>query len=440
MADKAEEKLREVYDNVVVHALEVIEVFNGEFGEELVDYSMYSFEEFLEWLDTQTLGSLGITTFTGRNSFGSYQIDVEDYKVNGKGRKFLEYIPDLGIIDYLRPMFVAHIKTCIAAKNNTPEEIPPTVNIIVRFPEVTITNENDKSIQIKELYVKVHITLEGRLTDWFYMTRTEYDVAQWLNGYVHSHLPSLMYDHPEEFMAPCTGDGPINLTMKSLRRTCDLNLWSLFTFELAKYVTVESLNGVPYKRLENVGANDRNLLSWASFSFTSTCPNYRGAYSSKRIKQFCIYFLKLGQMKFAYNYGGYTLGEDARDFNLRVTKAFIEWHNNNVITTPSLNISPEALYSSGLLKKVIVVGPKMYNTNFTARVEEIKHYEGREMFRFKGEMKTLHITKNLGEYSYTSIIDTAICNYILTLALKIINHRYGREEEDNSVNRKPYYF
>jgi hypothetical protein len=141
--------------------------------------------------------------------------------------------------------------------------------IMVWWPEVTVTNENDKSITIQDLYAKIQITLEGRIpyeVRSFMLCRTTFSEVQYISGYQHSHLPS--FRGISGFEAPCLGTGPINNTVLELKNNCDSTEWMLFCQELSMYVTVESLRGGPYIRMETIGSK-RQSSDYTDFKLTS---------------------------------------------------------------------------------------------------------------------------------------------------------------------------
>ena len=104
----------------------------------------------------------------------------------------------------------------------------PCFTLLVWFPEVRITNENNKSINVKDLYVKIFIDIHGQLSGKFYINRATYTHAQLRCGYIHSHVPRLDTLNPALFRTPCTGEGPINNTISSLNTVYDIDLWQLF--------------------------------------------------------------------------------------------------------------------------------------------------------------------------------------------------------------------
>jgi len=430
MREEVREKLLGIYDSITEKARAVEQVFIDQFGEEYVDSSLPTFDEFVASFDNDTLGSVGINAWRGSNEHGSYTIISEDYEQNGRGKKLFEYIPDLGILDYLTDIFKLRI-----SQLSCDDPIADRVYIIIRFPKVKVTNEYDKSIDISELYVRVTITFYGRMVCRFEMTRAEYTVIQWISDYAHSHLPGIERNNPERFRPPCTGSGPINRTIGTLQTIYDLNIWGLFTFELSKFVTVESISGVPHRRLENVGKNN-NIENTASIQYTDKIP-YSATYTTKQLANFVKDFLSNEVLKISFKNGNYTLGESFNDFWLRVSNAFIRWHNDNVKRGES-RFTISSLMASGLLNKYLMAEGVVYAANQYQRMNQVAQYEGRELFKFKGQMVRLHFIGGVQNNNTTYLVKKELCFYILTKAIEIISCNYGRENTEEADESKPH--
>lgn len=57
--------------------------------------------------------------------------------------------------------------------------------ILVWFPQVKVTNEHNKSVDIQDLYAKVKINTEGQLIGKFYLNRATYPVEHMMAEYMH---------------------------------------------------------------------------------------------------------------------------------------------------------------------------------------------------------------------------------------------------------------
>ena len=134
-------------------------------------------------------------------------------------------------------------------------------HVIIRFPEVTITNgREDKNGKptfhvIKDLWVKFYLTrdcgielLEGARST---MTYNEASV-----GYLHSHLSSRTVDRTwanNAFGSFCTGTGEINQVIRILTvNGFDPINFTLFCLHLKNYVVWESLDGTPHIKYSTI--------------------------------------------------------------------------------------------------------------------------------------------------------------------------------------------
>lgn len=57
--------------------------------------------------------------------------------------------------------------------------------LLVWFPEVTVTNEHNRSVIIQDLYMKVHIGTDGSMNGSPTMNRATYPLDQFLSDYMH---------------------------------------------------------------------------------------------------------------------------------------------------------------------------------------------------------------------------------------------------------------
>ena len=302
--------------------------------------------------------------------------------------------------------------------------------LYIRFPKVTVTNEDDKSVDIDELYVLVPINGNGTLKRNFSMVRSSYPIIQWLSGYSHSHLPSISINRTPHFAYPCLGDGPIGPTQDNLKDEYNIDMWGLFAFELEKYVTQESLLGVPYIKLESIGRSSKatEIKLYYRDALGFSCDNID---FNDFLKSYCSHT----NLNVSYKEGQYSLGITDVNFVISLSDYFIKWYNNKVAEgvyyTTLIN-----LISDNILNKVIIDGNKVYSNAVIQDIDNIRSLEGTHLARssdsikdfiFKGKPVKLHIDGNLNIKSknYTLLLNTNICSYMLTKILEIINNKYG---------------
>lgn len=125
-------------------------------------------------------------------------------------------------------------------------EITPT-HVYIYFPEITVTNEYDLSIDIKGLVVRFNyiIQTDTVIIDRIEGLRTEFNLIQFLGRYSHSHLPKHLNG---EFNRFCLGsDTPIRLMTENAVTDLDM----LFA-TINAYVHNESVAGVPHIKMDTV--------------------------------------------------------------------------------------------------------------------------------------------------------------------------------------------
>ena len=301
--------------------------------------------------------------------------------------------------------------------------------ILVWWPNVTITNENNKSVKIQDLYAQVKVAIDGRIPYefWgFFLNRTTFPETQYNSHYLHSHVPR--FDGLPYFNRPCLGTGPINHTIMNLKNEFDVPMWMLFCHELNLYVQVESLRGGPYIRMETIGAGDDlssyneygNVIVYDNlFGYRKISPEYKDSLKPV-ILDFALYYLKHGHLAFSYKDGGFHAGMPCFDFMVDISNAFIDYYNQKKF------IERSALFGNNMLRKAVAKDGKFYEEETIANHDY--SYEGRDMFVFKGEMKHLHIIRESTTAVETVLLlNSAIAMFILNNLLKIINYRYKNE-------------
>ena len=325
----------------------------------------------------------------------------------------------------------------------------PCFTLLVWFPEVKITNENNKSTYVKDLYVKIFIDISGQLSGKFYINRATYTHAQLCCGYIHSHVPRLNTINPAQFGTPCTGEGPINITISSLNTVYDIDLWQLFCSELEDFVQTESIEGVPYRRLESLGGE---VIGGSSSSFFYIMFNQEAWYRFSNdtpiidvnfefILDFVRYLLKSKVLPMEYSNGTYSIGMSPVQATILISNKFIEWFNkeNNIYRK---SITEANLISYGVLKQVIIAEDSIYEPPKDLNASDISSVEGCHICNFKGKPITITV---LPEESSNSNLSLILCqrimNNIVTAICKVVNFRYGRKntEQESKFDRPTLY-
>lgn len=333
--------------------------------------------------------------------------------------------------------------------NNTDAiSLPNGIFILVWFPQVRVTNEHNKSVNIQNLYVKVKIDTEGQLIGKFYLNRATYPLSHMKAGYMHSHVPGINTSNFSNFLTPCTGSGPINVTIGGLNREFDEDMWQLFCSELEDFTQVESLAGVPYRRLEDINGNQSSgviqKFSYVVRGFYGKVarPLYEHRYVDLGIiPDFARYLLKNVSLPMEYSNGTYCLGMSYYDATILISNKFIEWFN--LEDNPYRRLYGFSyLEKESILRKYIVVDGKIYTIQITESINNYRSYEGKLVCKFKGEEIKLHIdeTPSSEQHSVT-LLQEHVIKDIVSAICKVVNLRYGRKEgeEESELDRQTFY-
>lgn len=321
--------------------------------------------------------------------------------------------------------------------------------ILVHFPKVTVTNENDRSIDITHLWVKIELGHDGTIQGVFQMMRSEYTTEQFISGYCHSHMPPVNSENFNRWNSPCLGQGPIRTTITSLSTNFSEEIWELFCLELSKYVTIESLTGGPYMLLERVGAcNENSLEEEEIINFPlqifrdSTFPNSDNY--NRVIRELISVILDKKPFGFNFTNGSYGIAMSDKAIFITLSNLFIEYYNS----LPSeQKIPKETLFDEGIIHKGKCIGPlkRLYYVRHPiySNTGNYTGINGIPLFRFKDETISLNIMPpdiTLEEDSNTTIfLSDSIVKNIIDILLREINTKYGRISENSSSREEHRY-
>lgn len=308
-------------------------------------------------------------------------------------------------------------------------------DILVWWPSVTVTNENDKSINIQDLYAKIKITIEGTIpyeNVGFQLTRSTVSLLQFKSGYLHSHLPRC-YNSVPVFKNPCLGNGPIRNTIADLKNNYEEVLWMLFCRELSLYVTVESLRGGPYIRLETVGYGSKSLLfTGYENTYFPSLNRFYNQYTRQAffdmLQNFFEFYIKNNHLSFSYTNERYICGMSYYDYIIDVSNSFIAWYNSH-----SSTYTVSDLYDNTIILKSFISDGVFYDSGMND-ARDIENFRGSPVLVFKGNTIAFEITESSSENEHISILlNHKIAMYLLTNLLNIINYHYGNEQYTNDT-------
>lgn len=391
--------INQLYEHLYQKANDVYKVFKNFFGEDYVDFQPCLKENLFKLRTIHELQYLGIE-ITDTVDYDQ-SIELSDTVVKG-----------------LEDIYASH-----------------KVYIYVWWPNVTVTNEHNRSIHIKDLYARVTVQLDGRIpyeNRGFGLNRATYTKEQFLSNYMHSHIEGIPKGNFTSFMLPCLGRGPINNTIETLKSSYDDVTWMLFCQELAMYVTVESVAGGPWHSLETVGSNVI-LHSHNRYSCYIRKNAFVSVFSDANLKDFIKYYLEEGHLSLTFKEGHFCCGMPYYEYIIDISNAFIDFFNKHLKKDKSLI---NMCYRNKLLFKAIAAHGKFYKygeDDYFTNVN-LDPYRNKKVLTFKGQDILTTITDEettVTETTPTIVINNDVATYMLHHILRTINYRYKNEYYHN---------
>ena len=409
-----EEKIEELYNSLMDKPLRVLGIFNDFFGEDKVDMQEYwSLDKFKSWMNIEPLSTYifnGSITGMSNDDWGVY-------------RAFpITELPESQVEKVANALTSYTVRKKVGSINFN------GIFILVHFPHVRVTNEHDRFVNINHLWAKVKVMYDGTLNGGFTLNRSEYTLLHIRSNYLHSHVSRIPTNDFTQFQSPCTGSGPINGTITALNMNYDEDTWNMFCLELSKYVTVESIAGSPYRYLEKLGTD--YMETGADRFITYLSPSYYGrVFNFSNLKGFVRYFINSKKLKFNYVNESYSIGMSLIEFIVLISNEFIKWYNDQ-FNKGKLTAKFEDLKRWGILRECIIDNGKIYYDNGRNNVNRYAQYIGKKVCVFKGKEITVDITDiaEVKNENKSIILDTQAALYILTIILKVLNYRYGRNK------------
>ena len=323
-------------------------------------------------------------------------------------------------------------------------------SIIVHFPNVTVSNEQNLSTIIYDLFVKVSLNIDCTYS-YTHMCRSTFTYAQFMSGYVHSHLPRIQIMSDNPWRKPCFGSGPLSSTSEWLREYSE-EAWSSFVYELSSYVKVESIDGGPYIRIDNIG-NSSNIGK-PFFTNTIFCithnkidwdiPMREKDTYDLLLNKFLKYYIENYTIKFAFKDGAYTLGENVDTFALNFSQAFGKWYNearfnDNIPYIRRSEYMDKAIYYNGLL---YTLGSNSYKEDKVKFINNYNKETSPVILTFKNKEIRLKITdiKKIEPTTIVYIIKPQLLRMVLNKMSVIINYYYGKQSDSTSTGRHKFCY
>lgn len=433
MTEEIKKQVYELYDSIMERPNQILQFFQDFFGEGRVDMQGFpSKDEFYGNLSTRMIDSF-ITREEVINSTAFNNMSNKDKQLvrtfwDGEGAWSYSVTTDAVLAKYFLPIM----------KEKLGNMVFNDLFILIYFPTVRITNEFDKYVDIKELWLKVPFNWLGKGKGYFGVNRSNYPLNQFKHGYMHSHVSSIPRSNFENFQTPCTGRGPINSTLSTLAIGYDEAIWQLLCLELDRYVRVESIDGVPHHRLENIPAPEMGDAK-DKFSMQSLrgVVHYSSIFGREQFKLFIKYLLETKKIRFNYSNGSYGIGMSFIDTVVLISNEFISWYNTEY-NKHTFDLSYHDLVDIGVIKECIITNGKIYIPRAVRRnsSDDYQRYVGKKICTFKGREITLTIDGVLSSeeesLNRTRILNLQYIEAIVCSILRILNYGYGREERSET--------
>jgi hypothetical protein len=412
---------------------QILQFFQDFFGEGRVEMQgFYTKDELYTYLSRTPLGTFmelsDIVNSSAYQNMNKEDRDLVNLFWTAEGANNETVVSDSALAKHFLPIIKEKIANTMF--NN--------LFILIYFPTVRITNEYDKYVDIKELWLKVPFNWMGKGKGYFGVNRSNYPLNQFKHGYMHSHVSSIPIGDFEKFQTPCTGRGPINSSLSTLAIGYDEAIWQLLCLELDRYVRVESIDGVPHHRLENIPVSEmgdaKNKFSMQSLR--GVIPR-SGIFGIEQFKPFIKHLLETKKIRFNYVNGSYGLGMSFIDTVVLISNEFISWYNIEY-NKHTIDISYAYLVSNRIINECIITNGKVYVPKPVRRgsSSDYQRCVGRKICTFKGRDITLTIDGVLSSeeesLNRTRILNLQYIEAIVCSILRILNYGYGREERSET--------
>lgn len=431
MTEEIKKQVHELHDSIMERPNQILQFFQDFFGEGRVEMQGFLTEdELYTYLSGTPLGTFmewsNIVDSSAYQNMNKEDRDIINLFWTAEGANNETIVSDSALAKYFLPVIKERIANLMFND----------LFILIYFPTVRITNEFDKYVDIKELWLKVPFNWQGKGKGYFGVNRSNYPLNQFKHGYMHSHVSSIPRGNFESFQTPCTGRGPINSTLSTLAIGYDEAIWQLLCLELDRYVRVESIDGVPHHRLENIPAPEMGDAK-DKFSMQSLRGIVYNIFEGEQFKLFIKYLLETKKIRFNYNNGSYGLGMSLIDIVVLISNEFISWYNTEY-NKHTLDLSYADLVSRGIINECIITKGKIYIPRAVRRgsSNDYQRYVGEKICTFKGREITLTIDGVLSSeeesLNRTRILNLRYIEAIVCSILRILNYGYGREERSET--------
>ena len=308
--------------------------------------------------------------------------------------------------------------------------------LFIHWPDVTISNEEDKSIQVHDLFVRIPLYFKGLLfneMEPFTVLKTTFSRVEWYHGYIHSHVQN--YD-TFRFRHMCLGSGPIKNTISKLKRhPTDEFATKLFFWELDKVMHVESIRGIPYIRMSSV-VDDDAISVWNAYDYGGRALGSADTRKNRFLKDFLASFFRAVETPFVFRNGNYVLGCTFLEFCISITDYYNKWlcayedvrrHGVRMAKYSESTPLPRHIYA--------LLDGKLYDRH-SLRTRSRSH--GSEHFKFGDRDFTLTVDEAQGVvYQEITLLEIGfvadVLNFMLAAINMAITQEYEQKEEKTAA-------
>lgn len=313
------------------------------------------------------------------------------------------------------------------------------VKITVRYPIITISNSNGSSHIIRDLYLRYKFDGFGRLRSHLEILRGTLTDKEFISGYGHSHISNL--SHSEESLKtwkiPCLGIGPLYQTTRELENSITsldeyetLKLRYNYLFNLCDdFLSWESLEGTPYKFLEEIGKNNGlTSVALANYRYPSKIQVGRSIYNrmllltedfiQELLDKYCHIKPFMVNNEFYYK----IVPNNEKELMLYFTE-FIDSRINyfNIYISNNNKIHPRLNKVSMFVDSHLGC---VYTGNLNISNENVYDLNGLELFIFKGEKVKLNIINSNSQDIHIYTVYNPIVIYEILNTLEIILNKF----------------
>lgn len=372
--------------------------------------------------------------------FGEELVDFQS-----SGEKSISSVIDSLVTKYATEAEIADslLETDVRAALSSNGFTSNTKQILVRWPQLTVRNERDNEVLLKEFYAKMYVTASGKLDGVFYLNRADYPISHAYRNYMHSHVRGIPFNDPTNFQDSCLGEGPIRGTISELNSYYDLDKWKLFCLELDRYVHVESLRGGPYHRMTEItplSGMEFVPLNYNGYTNKLEFNWYRlGTDDTNRVKrffrdvtqEFVAFLIESQILQFKFVNGAYAIAQPETDMLIAISDAFIDWYN--VYKAAKGGLTYDQLLNYEILFKTVLSSGELFvrmDSRGTSARELQRYrgaYQGKRICYFKGNPVTINIHSDtddeveVTENNQITLLNPNYVSYIVNKIVKFVN-------------------